>query len=923
MRRGIGYNITAWFFVLIVFMVGASQAAETWISKTANIKDPRKIALAPDGGLMVTAPVWNSIVSLDRSGDVLGSVSSQHPSALAVSPDGLIYVAVGKYSSKLPPYTTKGEVRVYDNNFAYLYSLGAGAGEFVNPVDIEIAADGTVYVADLGKNEIKVFNSDGSKKLSIGKYGIGDGFFNKPLSVAIDNLTGDIYVADCQVRQDQVGGGYGDGVRIQAYDKNGAFIKGFGIFGELFSISDIAFNKGNLYVSDSYLDMIYVYNTATGLLDHSFSNPDSSIRQPSSVAISPDGILYVAGNGSNDVNMFGIDDFVLFTVAPDALNFIGFEGMAKPAAKNLTIANTGNGDLIWTLTGDAWINSSATNGVLAPGNSTVVSIEVDQSGMAAGPHAGAISVTNQNGTSSNVAVDLLVAAQPQFVLSANSLTFTADAAAPSMLSQGISVALNGALPESYWTAGATANWLSVNPVQAGTSAADVTVSVNTTGLAAGTHTGEITFESQQPSGVSATLTVSLSVASSGQITVTTNLAEATFTVKDSNGASFSGSSKSWTQNNVPDGIYTITFDRVAGFSTPKSAIGEISGGNSISFMGQYVDRRSANNIIASGISARGNATIRIFSPDGATLLNEFTPFDGIRSTVPFNLATGDIDGDGARDIIVGLGNSSGYQSRVAVYNSDGTLIPGTDFIAFRSKGGAKVAAGDFDGDGKDEIIVAAGEDVRSNAQFRIFTYNALNADSGVTDSGIGVTAFGSKLGANIAVGDIDGDGNPELIVSPGPDRNAAAEVLVFGIDTAGGMGNWLAHQVGSAIIPFEGKCGANIAAGDLDSDGKAEIVAASGNCAGNPGRIAALYGDGNPFKTNISYAATGGLGVAVGDLDMDGNAEIVVSGDRISSSGAQIDAFSAGGDSLLSFIAFDKNKKSSAGAKIALGEMGY
>ncbi len=920
MRRGIGYSITAWVFVLMVLLFGTSQAAETWISKAAGVKDPRKIALMPDGGLMVTAPVWNSIAMLGQNGNILNTISSQHPSALAVSKSGLIYVAVGKYSSNMPPYVTKGEIKVYDATFNYMYSLGAGSGEFVNPVDIEIGNDGSVYVADAAMNQVKIYNIDGSAKLSFGSYGIGDGFFNKSLAVAVDNATGNIYVADCQLRQDQFAGvGNSDGARIQAFDKNGNFIKGFGIYGELFSISDIKFYQGKLYVSDSYLDTIQVYDTVTGLLDHSFTNPAASIRQPSSMAISRDGILYVVGNGSNDINMFALDGALVFSATPAALDFAAIAGMTGPAAKNLTISNSGGGDIAWTLSGDAWISSSAASGTLAPGNSAIVAINVDPGVMPAGQYAGTITVTNQNGTANQVSVALNLIAPPQFALSTDSLAFGADAGSSSLLSQGMSVALNGALPDTYWTARATTGWLGANPVQAGTSASDVSVSVNTAGLPAGNHTGQIIFESQQPGGVSATVSVTLSVSSTGQISVTTNRADATFTITDANNVSFSGSSASWSKTHVPDGVYTITFDAIAGFATPQSATLSISNGSSIGFEGNYTDLSAANNIIASAPSGKkGYASVRIFSSDGKTLLKEFTPMASAKSKIAFNVAAGDVDGDGVKDIVVGLGNLGKSSARVALYKNDGTLMPGADFIALNSKGGVKVASGDFDNDGKDEIIVAGGESPTAAAQIRILAYDGAS----VKDTGIDFTAFSSKYGANVAVADIDGDGVNELLVAPGPDPAASPEVKAFKIDISAGVGNWSAVSAGLDLLPFKGKCGANIAAGDLDGDGQAEIVVASGSCASNPNSISAFYGDGSPFSFSFSDGTAGGLEVAVGDLDMDGQAEIVVSHDKINNGSARVDAYLSNGNSMLSFTAFEK-KKSTSGAKIALGELGY
>lgn len=934
MKRGDKYSIAAWLLVLVVLMVGSAQAAETWLSSKKAVSNPGKAAVLPDGGLAIASPVWNSIGILDHNARALGSVSSKHPSAVAVGPNGNFYVAVSKYSSNTPPYITKGEVKVFDGSFTYLFSLGAGAGEFVNPTDIEVTADGTIFVPDAAMNVVKAFNPDGSLKFSFGAYGIGDGFFNKPLSVSVDNATGDIYVADCQVTQNTtLGTGNVDGVRIQVYDANRTFKKAFGTTAELQSISDIKFFNDKLYVADNYLDLIMVYDTVTGVFDHSFSNTDTSIRMPSSLAISPDGILYVTGTGSNDVNLFGIDGYILFSVTPSSLQFTAIEGLAAPAPKNISVSNTGNGDMSWSITGETWTSSNPGAGSLIPGASETVAIGVNQAGLAVGNYTGKVAVKNQNGTAEYVSVTLDVIAPPVFSLSQGAITLTGDAGTGAVLTQIINVALNGALPSSYWTASTTQAWLGVNPVQAGSIESVVTISANTAGLAAGTYNGQVIFQSQAPAGVSAVANVTLTLGSSGTIDVKTKkkdrkgaiivgptaATEPTFTITGDNGTTFSGTGASWTATKVPDGAYTITFGSIPGFLTPKRETLSITNGGVIEFNGTYVDISAANNIIVSpGFSVKGSATIRVFSPDGLTMIKEFNPF-GSKHKVGFNVGAGDIDGDGIKDILVGLGDKNKYQARVAAFNNNGDPITGADFIALDTKKGANVASGDFDGDGKDEIVVAAGSAPANAAQVKIFSFDT--AISTVVETGVDITAFASKFGANIAVGDINGDGKPELIVAPGPDPSASPEVKAYTIDTAGGMGSWTATETGLDILPFSGKCGANIAAGDLDADGKAEIVAASGTCADSKNKIMAFYGDGSAFPMTLNDMRKGGLEVSVGDLDLDGKAEIVTSLGKRGNNNTLIRMYNSNGDIISSFTAFEG--KTHFGAKTALGELGY
>jgi hypothetical protein len=94
---------------------------------------------------------------------------------------------------------------------------------------------------------------------------------------------------------------------------------------------------------------------------------------------------------------------------------------------------------------------------------------------------------------------------------------------------------------------------------------------------------------------------------------------------------------------------------------------------------------------------------------------------------------------------------------------------------------------------------------------------------------------GYRGAPNIAFGDVDGDGVPELITAPGPDPIAPARIKIFKIDTTDGIGRRKAgSQLAKLTVPFGCKkddknkdktnCskkdqdgyGANVAAGDLE-----------------------------------------------------------------------------------------------------------
>jgi DNA-binding beta-propeller fold protein YncE len=81
---------------------------------------------------------------------------------------------------------------VYISNWG---SEGSGDGQFFGPKGMEVAPDGSVYVADEGNDRIQKFTSDGTFLTKWGGTGTGDGLFKSPRGIATDS-SGNVYVAD-------------------------------------------------------------------------------------------------------------------------------------------------------------------------------------------------------------------------------------------------------------------------------------------------------------------------------------------------------------------------------------------------------------------------------------------------------------------------------------------------------------------------------------------------------------------------------------------------------------------------------------------------------------------------------------------------------------------------------------------------------
>jgi hypothetical protein len=105
-----------------------------------------------------------------------------------------------------------------------------------------------------------------------------------------------------------------------------------------------------------------------------------------------------------------------------------------------------------------------------------------------------------------------------------------------------------------------------------------------------------------------------------------------------------------------------------------------------------------------GTGPGGASEIKVFDGRTAALLEGFFAFGGFSGGV--FVAAGDVDRDGAADIIVGA--DAGGASEVQVFNGpNGALI--RDFFAFGAfTGGVRVGSADINGDGFADIITAMG-----------------------------------------------------------------------------------------------------------------------------------------------------------------------------------------------------------------------
>jgi uncharacterized delta-60 repeat protein len=246
-------------------------------------------------------------------------------------------------------------------------------------------------------------------------------------------------------------------------------------------------------------------------------------------------------------------------------------------------------------------------------------------------------------------------------------------------------------------------------------------------------------------------------------------------------------------------------------------------------------------------------------------------------------SVGDVDGDGKPDIAVITG--AGTATRWAVLSG---IDPNAFVIAPRPAfpgsedftGGGYVSLGDLNGDGKDEIVISA--DQGGGPRIEVYQFTTSTTAPSLQANFFGIADPNFRGGARTAVGDINGDGVPDLAVAAG--FGGAPRVALydgyFVLTTQAKLAN--DFNAFDATL----RDGAYLAIGDVNGDGYGDLVFGSGD-GGAPrvlvvngqklltGTAGALSAPISSFFMAGDSTSRGGVRVAVKNVDGDNKADIV------------------------------------------------
>ncbi|MFN7973918.1 MAG: putative Ig domain-containing protein [Acidobacteriota bacterium] len=331
-----------------------------------------------------------------------------------------------------------------------------------------------------------------------------------------------------------------------------------------------------------------------------------------------------------------------------------------------------------------------------------------------------------------------------------------------------------------------------------------------------------------------------------------------------------------------------------------------------------------DTIVGRGLGQPNTNEVRVFTAAGTATSVDFLAYAAGQWGV--NVAGGNVNGGAYDEIVSGPGPGPVFGPQVRAFNQAGGGINKVNFYAYGTlRYGVNVGSGGVDADTFDEILTGAGPGPVFGPHVRGWNFdnNALTPIQKIS-----FFAYGTlKYGVNVTTGSVDADGYAELETGPGPGAIFGPQVRGFNYDgstvTAIAKINFNAYTV----LQY----GVNVATGDVENDGYAEIGTAPGPGVGAqfPSDFRGFNYDGASISQLANYQVTAyttvyGGRVGFGDLDTDGDQDLITGAGRDPAATSVVKAYSYSITGLSQlpgqFTAFSG---ASYGCNVASGALGY
>ena len=282
-----------------------------------------------------------------------------------------------------------------------------------------------------------------------------------------------------------------------------------------------------------------------------------------------------------------------------------------------------------------------------------------------------------------------------------------------------------------------------------------------------------------------------------------------------------------------------------------------------------VDGDGKPDAVTANFSANTISVLRNTATSGDINSSSFAAkVDFAGGSQPTGIAMADFDGDGKRDIVV-----ANISDDASVFRNTST----TGSISFEAKvdfadgaGSGEVDVGDLDLDGKIDFII------RNSNDDDVSVFHNLSTSGSITTSSFAVAVdFPTDINPlDVSVGDIDGDGKPEILT---PNRTGTT-VSVLRNQTVGGV---IDASSFATKVDFTATSGAQQSfLLDVDGDGRLDVAVSNDSGTLSLFRNTATSGtiNGSSLAAKVDFAGGGNpISIAAGDLDGDGKTDLATS----------------------------------------------